>query len=166
MTSVAPGIAAHELKGLVIQKILATLALEKRKAQENLAGVPQLISDNRGAGELYAVDPVLFQECGSLNCRLTDAKRNMNAFRHFPVETQHIVMLGALVEVSVTRGDGQETFENYFIVPALGGSSFEVAGETIDLLTCETPRAKCLFGKVLGDEVMCRGELIRILSVC
>jgi transcription elongation GreA/GreB family factor len=56
---------------------------------------------------------------------------------------------GAIVEVEDTN-TGVKT--KYFLLPAGGGSVYEVNGEYYSTLTIQAPLARSLFGKTEGDE--------------
>ena len=68
----------------------------------------------------------------------------------------------SLVEVR----DASDSKENYFILPAGGGNTYEVDGEEVTVISDRAPLASALIGHAVGDKVEVKiGAVIRKLTI-
>lgn len=84
--------------------------------------------------------------------RVQQCLQDIQTFKALPIKSlssQDPVHLGALVELYEEQADINKWF---FVSPVAGGLTLEFEGQTIQMITLDSPLGKALKNKRLGDE--------------
>lgn len=84
--------------------------------------------------------------------RVQQCLQDIQAFKALPIKNlsrQDPIHLGALVELYEEQADINKWF---FVSPVSGGLTLEFEGQSIQMITLDSPLGKALKNKLLGDE--------------
>lgn len=137
----------------LVKAIIETLKVELEKLSQSAKSAHEAATheeskaedshDTRGLEAAYLA--------GAQNARILELQRTIHYFQHgsfrdFTPESE--IGVGAWVQLE----NNQKKY-SYFVATRGGGTVFQFAGQTIQLITPQSPLGEQLIGKSVGDEV-------------
>lgn len=139
---------------------LEVLVLSARSAHEAATHEESKAEDSHDSRGLEAS-----YLAGAQNARIEDLKRTIHYFQHQPVRDflpGSSIDIGALIQL-----ESNQRKYSYFVTARGGGKSLQFEGQTIQLITPQSPLGEELMGRSVGDEVegQVKSRIYKILLV-
>jgi len=140
----------HEL----LQRVIDKLKENSESAKQNLATAKQAVIDAPGAMQSHS-DTTRWQmsrRVEAIENTISETLRALNALELLMRAPPTVTKCSSYAVIEAQNLD-DGTRAKYFLLPAGGGSKYEVDGEEITVLTVGAPMARAFMGASAGDEV-------------
>lgn len=144
-------------KQKLLQRVIETLLQREKDAKQSLETTRQAAAEAPGAMQSKSDTTKwqMSQRAGAIEKLLLETQQALSSLKRL-MNDSPIITKGSVYAIIEAKNLGDDSWAKYFLLPAGGGNTYNVEGESITIINMGAPLARAFVGVVAGDEVEVR----------